>query len=677
MASLAFSGYNGSGLATGGGVFVNIARTALALLLAAQAAGALEEVWHCDTWSAARSLPAVADVDGDGDLEVLFSTRLDGTLWVVGSDGAVEARHRHPFWLEGGVAVVSSDSPDGRHEDLDSLLRTGEDVWCAFQESSGRVYRRVLGREPSSFVMLAGNPCIGTAPCFADLDGDGAFELLVTRRDGICTALDGDHALRWQFDAGAPFDSSPAVLPLDEPNGGRCAVLLSAADGVLHALTGAGEPRWQFSMNHSAARFPSKADPVAVQFGETASVLVSDAAGWLYAVDALTGREQWRRSVGERSLGTPAVVDVDGVGGPEVVVLGETGAVAVIGSDGRISSRARLPEGRYVPRPLVADVDGDGHPEVLAATGDWSIAVVSLDGRVEEIVALQGNALEGLVLANVVGDERLELLAATECARLHCFATEATTGWTHPRGGFALNGCAAPAIIGSLSAVRPTGIAAKPRSVTIPARRRTVMNQASDDEAVSEEEEAVPDRPIAATAVVSFREPPDATRVTAIVRRDGVPVGSANKVPEEGFTIPFVQQSDGELTLDIVFHSKSGHLAGVAGIPLAHREGDAGDLSPSQAFLDALSERADAYEVPDAWGLPEIHGRNSWHVARYMPAEVASLRACPRAVHRAGYPEDLGPGSKSRDPLQFRAPRVAGYRDGRQTVLHHERLLSA
>lgn len=571
-----------------------------ALLALAPLAMGLEELWHCDTWAAARSLPAVADQDGDGRKEVLFTTRYDGTVWIVGANGKVVGPHTYAHWLEGGIAAA--------------VPSPGKPAVFAFQDSAGRLNRCNYEKGATLFANLEGKACIGTMPCFADLDGDGTHEVIVTRRNGIVTAFDKTLTPLWQFDAGTPLDSSPAVakmgtVPSERERDGTApifaAIYVLATDGTLHCLSGAGEPLWQFRMAHAAPRFPSVADPVVIQLaGEHASVLVSDEAGWLYAVDAAAGQAEWRRQVGTKALGSPAFADVQGNGGKEIVVVDQGGAVAVLSYEGAVLAQGRLPEARYVPRPLVADVDGDGQAEILVATRDWSVVVAGLDGAVRETIPLRGNALEGIVLADVTGDGFLELLAATECARLHCFKTRAKASdgaWTHPRADFTLAGCVAP--------IAPVPLA----SPTLPRRRAPRLRHV----VTSEFRKGSP----WGRAVVQFKKRPAARYVSAAMRCDGEVVGSAVKALESNsFSFPFIQRAQEPVSLDLTLYDGEGRpKSALRGLRVHHRRAHLVSLTSPATFEAALEERAGVYDVPEAWRLPQVLGRDSWHVARYMP----------------------------------------------------------
>ncbi|HOZ46295.1 MAG TPA: PQQ-binding-like beta-propeller repeat protein [Candidatus Hydrogenedentes bacterium] len=604
------------------------------LLASSCVAAALDERWSCDTLGASRSLPVVADHMGDGQLHAFVTTRFDGTVWVAGHGGTSLHPYTYPYWLEGGIAAAVQPGAAA--------------AVFAFQESAGNLNLCDYKAGETKQVAIGGEACIGTMPCFADLDGDRAFEIVLTRRNGIVTALDDTAAPLWQFDAGAPLDSSPAVATVRAADAAAAEqpssmVYVVTTDGVLHAVSGAGLPQWRFRMDHAAPRFPSVADPLVVPLGGTgAAVLVSDVTGGLYAVDAVDGHQVWRSQAGSCALGTPAFVDVDAAPGRDLLTVDEAGHLALIdASDGRIRSKASLPEGRYVPRPLVADIHGDGAPDVLVATQDWSILVARLDGQVQETVKMQGNALEGLVLADTDADGRLELLAATECAKVYCFVTEAAVGhgdaansmWTHPRAGFRLDGS-----VTTLDADR----------FKAPDRTRKQSPRPSALVAGGFAEDRVWN-----TLAVVYDKRPKGHDVLAVVRIGGTIVGSAWKpLDDRRLVVPFARPSDGPLTADLACYDAKGRLLSArAGIPVKRVPSELRALPSTEPFLGALRDRAAAYTTPVSWRLPKVCGSDIWHVARYMPEQWQSFGLAGEPFIAEAAPRIWAPANKDGGPF--------------------------
>jgi outer membrane protein assembly factor BamB len=111
--------------------------------------------------------------------------------------------------------------------------------------------------------------------------------------------------------------------------------------------------------------------------------------GSVRAFDGATGEQRWHLDVTDARLRT--VTDGDGDGAAEVY-LGRPGGVvvALTAADGGEEWRTRLEtaEGLTTPAPVVADLDGAGGPELVVATEAGTAAVLD-PGDGEELAAYE------------------------------------------------------------------------------------------------------------------------------------------------------------------------------------------------------------------------------------------------------------------------------------------------
>ncbi len=325
--------------------------------------------------------PALADLDGDGRLDIVFGAA-DQHIY------AIDGRGRDlPGW-----PVLARDTPEGDFTkilsspaigDLDGDGRpdvvegTGE-VYGSTPDTRGRVYafdgegRRLPGWPiappalAADAIPLAGE---GTpmSPVLADVDGDGRDEVAIAAFTGSLELYGGDGERRLGYETngrGAASDSSaPGVLAL----GANAAFGRTAPDGPLRIFGGMVDDTLV-----AAQSSPGQAIPFEHVLG-----------GW----DATGG--EWvagfpRTMEGWLIVAAPTLADVDGDGRSEVLAGSSGNVLHAFHDDG--SEPAGWPHdlgGWLLAAPTVGDVDGDGRSEVVAMTRDGFLHVIDTIGRPE------------------------------------------------------------------------------------------------------------------------------------------------------------------------------------------------------------------------------------------------------------------------------------------------------
>ncbi|MGD9495654.1 MAG: FG-GAP-like repeat-containing protein [Armatimonadota bacterium] len=210
----------------------------------------------------------------------------------------------------------------------------------------------------------------------ADVDGDGADELVAASSNGSVYLFESDGSLAWQQEIGGRVR---AVTTANFPGQERPAIVAGGTSARLHAFTAGGEELWtfEFPIYHGAGVVTSvfPADLT----GDGHHAVIAGTEGWrYYAVDS-EGNEIWHvESVRMSTVG--AAGDLDGDGRDEVVAGTEYHSWPVYDSDGsRLFS--------YAPRTgpgtndvLIDDLDGDGAPEIAFAGRDSFVHVVNATG---------------------------------------------------------------------------------------------------------------------------------------------------------------------------------------------------------------------------------------------------------------------------------------------------------
>ena len=314
------------------------------------------------------SSPAVADLDGDGTVEIVVATN-----------------EEYGHYLDG----FFSDS-----QLLQVLLSAGQlglDLGGFSLGTAGRIYALHHDGElhaggpflpgwPAKVPLLAPGllPTVATgtpgSPAIADLDGHGRIAIAIFAAAGPVLLLNPD---------GTPtlgsVGGSPRVLPIDFPNGGFPAIPATAGSadapffgalgsGAFGDITGDGKPEYVAPTGGIRALLDVGV-PASQEFGDHSITAWDPNAGTLLPAFP-------RKMDDMQFLSSPALADVDGDGVAEIVQGSGAYLVHAYRSDG--SEPAGWPKfthGWMIPAPTAGDVDGDGKIEIVANSREGKLYV--------------------------------------------------------------------------------------------------------------------------------------------------------------------------------------------------------------------------------------------------------------------------------------------------------------
>lgn len=344
-------------------------------------------IWRYELASDSKGMGAVADLDGDGGLEVVFGTYFGDERLVAldAATGEVKWTHRSdggPF--DASVTVVDF----GSDREWDVL---------AADSSSGEL-RCLSGRGIERWRIRLGNST-DSVPAVADLDGDGTPEIVVGTMwlgDGI-GRVSAYHAstqgLLWQRSIPGCVQSEPCLVDLDSDELPDVIVTSWRGDRGVHALSGrTGEPLWtaitdgdekSMGMYHGVSAANTQ-DGIRIVLG----TYDTPQKGQALALDA-GGRVVWKKDLGELCFMPTTVVDVHQDGNDEFLVGGRILRL-LQAADGR--EIWRFDVGDTVDRGAsLADVDGDGDLDFVVAAGKKLFAIDAATGTALFEFAVSGS----------------------------------------------------------------------------------------------------------------------------------------------------------------------------------------------------------------------------------------------------------------------------------------------
>lgn len=337
-------------------------------------------IWQYDTGHFIESGPMISDLDGDGKLEAVVVTdcNLDtpdcpgatsgGSLYVFAVTPPAGRMNNPPIWWKNFPAKLDSAEP--ALVDLDP--KDGRDIKAMVIGSwGGRLY--VVWRNPNGTVVTQSvtldkldpsihsieNAVVRSSPLVAKFGGvwRAVFGWMPDKgngTDGRISAVDLSADMkagtvkftpRWTISR-PDWKSSVALLPVSTPplvvtgygiglkanqGTGNYGLCCNPGLGGILAIDSSGTIVWEKRYEKEANIRASPAVGDVDGDGDLEVVITVGCYGKIYAYDGATGREEWNRQLGPRTIGTPSIGDLDGDGRIEIVVCSYDGRVYALG----------------------------------------------------------------------------------------------------------------------------------------------------------------------------------------------------------------------------------------------------------------------------------------------------------------------------------------------------------
>ncbi len=278
---------------------------------------------------------ALADMDGDGDLDLFVSNYFSNDMYFIPNNGNRSFASPTSYATGGGCEGIDTGDIDG----------DGDADFVATDHFGSRIrpYRNINGLGFSSVGLFAAgnNPW---ALRLADMDGDGDLDTVVTSEESPMVTIAsnaGDGTFPTRSDH--PVGERPTGLAIADLNGDGANDIVTADWGPLSPIS------------------------------NTVSVLLSDGDGGFLPRVAYTayGRP-----------GSVEIGDINADGNPDLVVACEAddGFAALPGNgDGTFGQSVLFDLGTQPGRIVLADLDGDGDLDVAAAGDVPSSVTVSMN----------------------------------------------------------------------------------------------------------------------------------------------------------------------------------------------------------------------------------------------------------------------------------------------------------
>jgi len=378
--------------------------------------------WNFQTQDFVDSFPTIADINNDGDVEVIFGS-WDNYIYCLDGNTGAEIWH---FATEGGVASspvlgnVDEDSEDeiifGSNDgklycldiindspDLKWSFSTGGKVWSTpalYDINNDGGIEIVFGSGDKNVYCIEGatgakiwsyqtKGKVYSSPCIYDIDNDDDMEIIIGSWDRNVYCLNGHTGKKeWAFKTGlnipyfATFfiSSSPKIEDVD--NDGTAEIFIGSGDHNLYCLDGAtGKKKWNYKTRLFVSSIPSLAD---VDNDGQIEVVATSGDGSLYCIDAITGMEEWNYETGFICVSSPAIGDIDNDGRSEILFgSGNHNVYCIDGCTGE-KEWSFLTGHMVHSSPTLGDIDNDGKIEILIGSDDGALYCLE-DDNAEDV----------------------------------------------------------------------------------------------------------------------------------------------------------------------------------------------------------------------------------------------------------------------------------------------------
>jgi len=321
------------------------------------------------------SYVTAADLDGDGDVDVLSTSGGDGKIAWYANDGTGRFGPQQVITTEASIAdcVYAADlDGDG---DLDVLWAYSRDDKIAWYANDGKGQ---FGPQQVITTEVEGAECVYAA----DLDGDGDLDVL--------SASWNDDKIAWYANDGKGQFGPQQVITAPAASGASCVYAADLdADGDLDVLSASsGDNKIAWYANDGKAHFgPQQVITTAAGRAESVYAADLDGDGDLDVLSASSrdGKIAWYANDGKGQFGLQQVITTEADGAEHVYAadLDGDGDLDVLSASrwgGKIAWYANDGKGHFGPQQVVtaaaicaqsacyaADLDGDGDLDVLSA----------------------------------------------------------------------------------------------------------------------------------------------------------------------------------------------------------------------------------------------------------------------------------------------------------------------
>ncbi len=326
--------------------------------------GKIGEKWKYDVGSPMSFGPVVADIDGDGNFEIITGTN-DGKLIALDQTGKLKWSYSITEQVDDLELMFLDNSTIngiGNTPNTDDIFGNGS-INILFGTELGYVY--LLDKDGKLVWKFRTEGAIrGSVIC--DSFGEIDKKIIFGSTDKYVYCLSKDGKLLWKFNANVEIEGSPTVLDNR--------ILIGVDSGELLCLSNKGELLWKFKTGSKVI-----AQPVLDNLGTAKlKIIFGSTDNYLYCLDLL-GNLVWKFKTGGAIYSKIAVSDLNKDKISEIIFGSCDNFVYCLNHEGKKIWSFET-DFWVVSTPIIFDIDNDGKKEVIIGSYDHNIYVLDSQG---------------------------------------------------------------------------------------------------------------------------------------------------------------------------------------------------------------------------------------------------------------------------------------------------------
>nr|WP_257469951.1 FG-GAP-like repeat-containing protein [Prochlorococcus marinus] len=347
----------------------------------------------------------VDDLDGDGDLDIVSASMIDNTIAWYENNGAVD-----PTWTAANIATNAEGAMDvyigdlDHDGDLDIVSASQSDNTIAWYENNGAANPSWSSSNITTNVTYA---LKADAVHLADIDNDGDLDI-------ISAAYEADTIAWYESDVASNNDTAIMAQAGDD---------YTATSGTL--TFSPGETSKTFTVTVAEDLIPENNETVQLTLSNPSNTTISDATGSVVITDDdVIKWDEFEITTSADGAYDVHVADMDSDGDMDIVASSiHDDTIRWFENNGNINptwtATTIVTNADHVREITVADMDNDGDLDILSASqNDSTIAWYENDGAADPtwtkgVIATSASLANDVQVADLDGDGDLDIVSAS------------------------------------------------------------------------------------------------------------------------------------------------------------------------------------------------------------------------------------------------------------------------